>query len=67
MNKNFYKILIISDFDGLDANVIRDYLFCFDQFSRHNYYYVFDPQILNAATDFSVFDAIIIFWSGDSI
>ncbi len=57
------KILVISDFDGLNANVIGDFLFCFNEYSHHDYYYVFDPRVVNGFTDFSVFDVILIFWS----
>ena len=57
------KILILSAFDGGNANVIRDYLFSFRAHSQHEYYYVFDCRILDADTDFAQFDVILIFWS----
>jgi Glycosyl transferases group 1 len=57
------KILILSAFDGGNANVIRDFLFSFRAHSRHAYYYVFDCRILDADTDFAQFDVILIFWS----
>ena len=57
------KILVLSAFDGANANVIRDFLFSFRAHSRHQYYYVFDCRILDADSDFAQFDVILIFWS----
>src|SRR6266511_1682373 len=57
------KILILSTFDGGNANVIRDCLFSFKAHSRYHYYYVFDCRILDDAQDFAQFDVILIFWS----
>ena len=57
------KIIVISYFHGEDANVIRDFLFCFNQHSRHDYYYIFDPASLNVSTDLSAFDVILLFWN----
>jgi hypothetical protein len=56
-------VLVISAFDGRNANVIRDFLFSFHAHSRHRFHYVFDGRILGEATDFSAFDVILIFWS----
>src|SRR5262245_43055911 len=58
-----FKILVLSEFDNSDANVIRDFLFCFNKYSRHDYYYIFDPQLLDDSVDFSAFDVILLFWS----
>ena len=57
------KILILSMFEGGNANVIRDFLFSFKTHSRHRYYYVFDCRILDGDTDLAHFDVILIFWS----
>jgi hypothetical protein len=57
------NVLVISAFDGGNANVIRDFLFSFHAYSRHRFHYVFDSRILGEATDFSSFDVILIFWS----
>jgi hypothetical protein len=62
-DRTSFKILIVSDFDGQNANVINDFLFCFNKHSRHDYYYIFDPRAINESTDFSTFDAILLFWS----
>lgn len=58
-----FKILIISDFNGADANVVRDFLFCFNRYSRHDFYYIFDPRSITESFDFKPFDVILIFWS----
>jgi hypothetical protein len=57
------KVLILCDFDGRDANVIRDFLYSFNAYSRHSCYYFHDCQNLDASFDFSGYDAIVIFWS----
>lgn len=57
------NVLVLSTFDGGNANVIRDFLFSFNAHSRHRYYYVFDCASLDEDTDFSPFDVILIFWS----
>jgi hypothetical protein len=57
------KILIISDFDAQNANVINDFLFCFNKHSRHEYYYIFNPQTVGESIDLSAFDVILMFWS----
>lgn len=57
------NVLVVSTFDGSNANVIRDYLFSFNAHSRHRYYYIFNPRILDTRTDFAAFDVIMIFWS----
>lgn len=58
-----FKVLVISEFEGGNANVIRDFLFCFNKYSRNDFYYIFDPRVLDDSFDFSVFDAILLFWS----
>lgn len=57
------KILVLSAFDGRNANVIRDFLFSFNGYSIHDYYYIFDCRILDEHTDFSMFDVVLVFWS----
>lgn len=57
------KVLVLAVFDGTNANVIRDFLFSFNAYSRHRYYYVFDCRILEEKFDLSPFDVILIFWS----
>ena len=63
MSDQRLKILVLSTFDGTNASVIRDFLFSFKAFSRHEYCYIFDCRILDDQTDFSPFDVILIFWS----
>jgi len=58
-------ILVLSSFDGTDANVTRDFLFSFNAYSRHRYYYVFDCRTLDHRVDLAVFDAILLFWGVD--
>ena len=57
------RILVLSSFDGTNANVIRDFLFSFNAYSHHRYYYIFDCRIIDERTNLSFFDAILIFWS----
>ncbi|MGH7321791.1 MAG: glycosyltransferase, partial [Candidatus Rokuibacteriota bacterium] len=57
------QILVLSSFTPGDASVIEDFLFSFRNYSRHRYYYVFNPGILGEAPDLSRFDVILIFWS----
>ncbi len=57
------KILVLSSFDGRNANVIRDFLFSFNAYSIHDYYYIFDCRIVDENMDFSLFDVVLIFWS----
>jgi hypothetical protein len=57
------NILVVSNFDGNNANVIRDFLFSFRAHSQYRYYYIFDTGLLNQHVDFSRFDVILIFWS----
>jgi hypothetical protein len=63
MNQQTFKILIISDFDDRDANVVRDFLFCFNRHSRHDCYYIFDPRSINLSFTFTPFDVILLFWN----
>lgn len=58
------RILILSNFVQYErnANVIRDFLFSWKQYSAHEYYYVYDCHDLTAETSFSAYDAIIVFW-----
>jgi len=57
------NILVVSTFDGRNANVIRDFLFNFRAHSPHRYFYIFDTRLLNQHVDFSSFDVILVFWS----
>ena len=58
------RILILSNFVQYErnANVIRDFLFSWKQYSAHEYYYVYNCHDLTAETSFSAYDAIIVFW-----
>ncbi|HEU4940055.1 MAG TPA: hypothetical protein VFT97_00395, partial [Candidatus Eisenbacteria bacterium] len=58
------KILILSTYEGMDANVVRDYLLSFRLHSRHDYYYLLDCRRLDGRIDLHPFDVIIIFWDG---
>jgi hypothetical protein len=62
-NQPVFKILVLSEFNDSNANVIRDFLLCFNRYSRHNYYYNFDPRFLDPSLDLSAFDVILLFWS----
>jgi hypothetical protein len=57
------RILVLSNFRPAFANVVRDFLFSFNAYSRHRYYYVFDCASLDRGTDFSSFDVILLFWT----
>lgn len=61
--KKSRNILILSEFDNQNANVIRDYLFSFEKYSNHSCYYVYSPQYLTNSFNVSKFDVIVIFWS----
>jgi hypothetical protein len=56
------KILILSTYEGMDANAVRDYLLSFRLHSRHDYYYVLDCRRLDGRIDLHPFDVIVIFW-----
>src|SRR5499426_868804 len=56
------KILILSTYEGADANAVRDYLLSFRLHSRHDYYYVLDCRRLDGHIDLRPFDVILIFW-----
>jgi hypothetical protein len=57
------QILVLSHFRPGNANVIRDFLFSFNAYSQHRYYYCFDCSTLDEGVDFSRFDVILVFWS----
>jgi hypothetical protein len=61
------NILVLSTFDGTDARAVRDFLFSFNAYSAHRYYYVFDCRTLDATFDVSAFDVIMIFWTVDPL
>src|SRR5262249_6003563 len=56
------KVLILSTYEGMDANAVRDYLLSFRLHSRHDYYYVLDCRRLDDRLDLRPFDVIVIFW-----
>ena len=56
------KVLILSTYEGTDANAVRDYLLSFRLHSRHDYYYVLDCRRLDDRFDLSPFHVIVIFW-----
>ena len=58
---------MLSTFDGSDASAVRDFLFSFNAYSAHRYYYVFDCRTLDSAFDVSPFDVILIFWTVDPL
>lgn len=66
MLRNKLKVLVFSDFQGNDANVIRDYLYSFHQYSRHEFFYLHSWKKNNCQRlrdlDLNSFDAIILFW-----
>ena len=55
-------VLVLSTFDGSNASAIADFLFSFNAYSRHRYYYVFDCRRLDDV-NFSAFDVVLVFWS----
>lgn len=63
MDDRTLRVLVLSTFEGSNANVIRDFLFSFNAHSRHRYFYVFDCRVLDDESDFSAFDVILVFWS----
>jgi len=56
-------VLVVARFDGCDARAIADYLFSFNAYSRHRYYYVLDGRRLDGRFDLTPFDVVVIFWS----
>ena len=56
------KILVLSTYEGMDANAVRDYLLSFRLHSRHHYYYLLDCRRLDGRIDLRPFDVIVIFW-----
>jgi hypothetical protein len=56
------KVLVLSTYDGTDAEAVRDYLLSFRLHSRHDHYYVFDCRRLDGPIDLTPFDVIVIFW-----
>src|ERR1022692_113337 len=66
MSSRKLNVLVLSDFAGNDANVVRDYLYSFNQHSKHQFYYLHSWSRNNfrrlANFDFNRFDAIVLFW-----
>lgn len=56
------QCLMLSTYAGDNANVIRDYLFSFNAYSKNRWYYIHNCEILSIV-DFSAFDVITLFWS----
>ena len=56
------KVLMLSTYEGMDANAVRDYLLSFRLHSRHDYFYVLDCRRLDGRLDLRPFDVIVIFW-----
>ena len=56
------KVLVLSTYEGGDANAVRDYLLSFRLHSRHDYYYLLDCRRLDGRIDLRPFDVILIFW-----
>ncbi len=63
MSNRRLEILVLSTFDGRNANVIRDFLLSFNAYFAHDYFYIFDTRSLTEETDFNRYDAILAFWS----
>ena len=63
MSADPLRILVLSTFTPGNANMVRDFLFSFNAYSHHRYYYVFNCAALDGNTDLSAFDVILIFWS----
>ena len=57
------KILLLADYNPGEAAVISDFMYCFDRYSRHNWYHVYWPRRLPRDFDLERFDAIVISWS----
>jgi len=64
MHSSRRKILVLNHFLSGNANVYRDYLFCFQAYSRHDFYYVHRLNVLKTL-DLKQFDAILLFWACD--
>ncbi len=62
MTNQRLNILVLNNFRAANANVIRDFLFSFREYSVHNYYYCFNTHRWATRIDFSLFDVIIFFW-----
>jgi hypothetical protein len=57
-----FKVLILSTYEEMDANAVRDYLLSFRLHSRHDYYYLLDCRRVDGPLDLRPFDVIVIFW-----
>ncbi len=62
MSQRRLNVLLLCDFKPGNANVIRDYLYSFNAYSRHRFYYYHQCLDLDGSFDFSRFDAIVFFW-----
>jgi hypothetical protein len=60
---NRLNILVLCDYDGRGASVIRDFLYSFNAYSSHSCYYMHGCKNLDASLDYERFDVIVIFWS----
>ena len=66
MSRNKLKVLVLSDYQGNNANVIGDFLYSFHQYSRHEFFYMHSwkqnfCQRLRRL-DLDSFDTILLFW-----
>lgn len=59
------KILVLSRFRSGSANVYGDFLFSFNAYSKHEYFYINDPRVLSRSFNFAAFDVVLLFWSYD--
>ena len=66
MPRSAFNVLVLSDFNGLDANVIRDFLYSFNRHSQHRFFYLHAWRNNHFRRmrnfDFNGFDAIVLFW-----
>ena len=57
------RFLLLADYDPGNASVIGDFMYAFDRYSEHEFYYAFWPRHLEPEFNFDDFDAIVVFWS----
>ncbi|MBI2803567.1 MAG: hypothetical protein HYX68_01120 [Planctomycetes bacterium] len=66
MGRQKLRVLVLSDFVGNSANVVRDYLYSFNQYSKHEFFYLHAWRQFNffriRSFDFTRFDAVVFFW-----
>lgn len=57
------NVLVLADYDPGNAAVVSDFLYSFDRYSKHAYFYRFHTHQLTAEFDLDRFDVILVFWS----